>query len=76
MNNQVKVIQNKDAPVSTQILAESIVAISAGMKRIQSGGLNDRAIEVLLHDSTDVSMTDIRKVIKGLSALSTNYVRK
>lgn len=75
MNNQIKVLQDKDKPVSTKVLAESIVAISEGMKRIQSGGLNDRAIEVLLHASTGVSYSDIRTVIKGLAALSVNYVR-
>lgn len=76
MNNQVKVIQNKEAPVSTQILADSIVAISTGVKRLLSSGLNDRAIEVLLHDSTGINKTDIRNVLKGLGALATNYVRK
>jgi hypothetical protein len=76
MNNRVKILQNKEKPVSTKILADSIVTISDGIKEIRSQGLNDRAIEVLLVDSTGVTITEIRKVIAGLSALATNYVRK
>lgn len=76
MDNRVKVIQDKEKPVSTQILAQSIVEISDGFKKLKSGGLNDRAIEVLLVDSTGVSKTDIRRVLSGLGALATNYVRK
>jgi hypothetical protein len=46
------------------------------MNKLRSQGLNDRAIEVLLADSTGVTKTEIRKVINGLGALATNYVRK
>lgn len=76
MDNRAKVIQDKEKPVSTQILAESIVELSTGIKKLLSGGLNDRAVEVLLRDSSNVSITDIRKVMKSLGTLAQNYVRR
>lgn len=73
MNNTVKVLQS-EVKVSTEIMAESIVKISRGVKDALEGGLTERALVILLHHQTRVSMDAIEKTLRGLKALETNYV--
>ena len=68
--------QNEEQPVPTEILADAIVDISRGVKRLTASGLNRKAIEVLIRDSCGVSLTDIRKVIDSLGTLADKYTTK
>lgn len=80
---KVTVRQNPEKEVPTEVLAESIKAISDGMKKIRNGLLNDKAILVLLQHNipTDangkrMSLSDIKDVLNGLESLSATYLKK
>lgn len=68
--------QNSDAEVSTEIIAESIVEISRGMKKLRGGRLNDTALVTLLKASTGQSARTIQDVLDGLNSLEAKYIRK
>lgn len=73
---EVLVKQDTDKPVPDEVLAESIKAISDGMKKIRAGRLNDRALVVLLKDASGVPIYEIKKVLDGMESLEANYLRK
>lgn len=64
-----------EAGVTITVIAESIVAIAEGAKKLTNSGLNQRAILVLLKDATGVPMTDIKKVLHGLESLEEKYCK-
>lgn len=76
MTKPVVVKQDEQQPVPTEVLAESIVAIAAGMKKIRAGRLGERALVVLLKDSTGVAQYEIKKVLDGLESLEATYLKK
>lgn len=71
----IKIIKNEKEPIPTEIIEQSIVDISEGMKRIQSGRLSRRAITVLIKDACGVSMGDIERVLNSLSSLERIYLK-
>jgi hypothetical protein len=72
-----KVIKS-EPPESTELMAASIVKISAAMGKLltEPGGLTTEAIVLLLHDYTKVGKPDIRAVLKALPQLRGYYCRK
>jgi hypothetical protein len=72
----LKVQQAPDKPVATEILAENIVALADGVRKLRSGRLNDKAIVLLLHHSCGVKMTDIKAVFHGIETLEATYLKK
>lgn len=58
-----------------EILAQSIVDISEGMKRINASRLSRRALVVLIKDATGVPIKTIETVLNGLSGLQATYVK-
>lgn len=68
--------QNKDEPIATEIIAQSIVDIAEGMRMVFNGRLNRRGIRVLLKDASGVSMSEIDRVLDALEGLKASYVRK
>lgn len=63
-------------PVPTEIIAESIVEISQGMKRLRTGKLNDKAIGILLSHATGLGQGVCLTVLSALEDLEFQYVRK
>lgn len=61
--------------IPTEILATSIVAIAAGMKKIREGRLNSKALVLLIHDASGVGKPDIRNVLDTLEKLEALYCR-
>jgi hypothetical protein len=59
---------------SPESLAKAIVKISDGVSALLAGGLNQRAIVILLHHSTKVAMKDIAAVLEGLKTLKDDYI--
>jgi hypothetical protein len=57
-------------------LAEAIVKISAGFEDLKKSGLNQKAIVVLLNDSTGIGKRDIERVLLGLHDLAKVYASK
>lgn len=68
-------VEQSEKEISTKILAESIVQISADMKKLAQSGLNRKAIVVLLKHATGLTMIDIEKVLDGMVDLRAMYCR-
>lgn len=64
-----------DAAEATR-LAEAVRRIDTGMKALIESGLTRKALVVLLHHSTQVTMRDINAVLDGLERLGTEYLEK
>lgn len=62
-------------PIEREILAEAIVRISGGVKRLQESGLNQRGIIVLLSDRTGFTKTICGTLLEGLAELEARYCR-
>lgn len=74
MAKEVKIVQNADEPIAAEVIAEAIIRIADGMKRITASGLNRRGLMVLLAASTGMAQSHIRTVLEGLDSLRANYV--
>jgi hypothetical protein len=80
---KINVIQNKEGEqVSVDIMAESIKAISDGVKKLRSTRLNDKALYLLIQHAaptinhSKIGMTEIRAVIEGIESLERTYLKK
>jgi hypothetical protein len=59
-------------------------ALAAGVRKLRSGRLNDRALFLLIQDaaptvgrnSTKLSMRDIKAVFDGIDSLEDSFLRK
>ena len=69
------VIENTDAPVGRDMLAKTIVDISASMTRLLASGLNRRAIVILIHDESKISKRTIEYLLDSLEQLAEDYTR-
>jgi len=75
----VKVAQKLNAEeVPVEIIAQAIVDIGKGMKRLTASRLSERALVVLLKDAcgSDVSIHSIEKVLRKLGDLERIYIKK
>lgn len=74
--------QNDEAKVPTEVLADSIVAISAGIKKLRGGRLNEKALLLLIQHaaptiaSQRIPISEIRHVLDGIEALEKTYLKK
>lgn len=86
MAKTVVVKQNPDEEVPTEVLADAVVAISQGIKKLRSGRLNDRALVLLITDAApttkkgyqriSVRPRDVRAVLDGIESLEAAFIRK
>lgn len=69
--------QVEGAVVGAELIAEAVIDIAEGMKRLRSGRLTDRAIEVLVKEASPggVTMTQVRNVLTGLERLQREFVK-
>ena len=75
----VRVTQKENVPeVPTEIIAQAIVDISRGVKRLTSARLTERALVVLLKDAcgAEVSVNSIKRVLWKLQDLEKLYIKK
>lgn len=72
----VGVKQKEENPVSTEVLAVSIVLISHGMKKLMTGGLTRDGIAALVKDSTRVPKKTTMIVMNAIADLSRQYTTK
>lgn len=74
----VAIKQSDGNPVPVEVLAESIVAISAGVKKLRAGPLNERCLLLLIQNAcplpgksgfgrTPVSQKDVKAVLDGMA---------
>lgn len=83
---KVAVKQTPEKEVPTEVLTESIVAISSGLKKLRSGRLTDRALYLLVQDAapsvggkygnSKLSMKEIRAVFDGVESLERTFLKK
>jgi hypothetical protein len=74
-----KVIQAVgEEPVPVEILAKDIQAISAGIKKLLAGPLNERALVLLIQDASPTVLTQrhIKAVIAGLGSLEATFLKR
>lgn len=72
-----KIKQPEGKPeIPEPILAEAILEIHKGFKRLRMSGLNRRGIVVLVRDASGVSMHDINAVLDALDSLADKYTRR
>jgi hypothetical protein len=69
----VTVVQNEEAPVAKEVLAQAIIDISAAMKKLSAGKLNRRAIVVLVAHDTHQYQNSVERVLDSLEHLKQNY---
>lgn len=62
-------------PDEKDTLADAIVRIGDAMTRLESSGLNRRAVIVLVHDATKLPKRDIELVLDTLPKLRSMYCR-
>ena len=82
MIKHVVLKQDTEKPVPVEVLAESIKAISQGVRKLREGPLNDRALFLLIQHAAPKlnyqapSVAVIRSVLDGIDALEVEYLRK
>lgn len=79
---KVKVVQMPDNEIPTEVMADSIVAISAGVKKLLSTRLNRRALLLLIQDATPavgrkkIGIKEIDAVLEGMELLEATFLLK
>jgi len=84
MARTVKVVKNPEQPEPTAVIAEAILAISEGVKRLRASRLNDRALVLLIQhacpsvgkfNQKPVSAKEVRSVLDGIESLEREYLK-
>lgn len=79
---KVSIAQASEKPVPIDVLADSIVSIARGIRQLQRGPLNDRALMLLIQHAAPqvnlkpISQKEIKAVFAGIDALEAAYIRK
>lgn len=80
---KIKIRQDPDDEVTTEILASSIREISEGIKKLRQGPINEKGLLILIHHACKSSygspkptQAEIRKVLDGVENLEKTYLRK
>ncbi len=73
----VKVVDGEN-PVTTEIIADAVLAIAQGVRKLRAGRLNDRALVLLIQHATSPPMgqREVKAVLAGIDALEAEYLRK
>ncbi len=70
--------QNEQNPVTVEVLAESIVSISSGIKKLLDGPINERGLMLLIQHAapTTLAIREIKSVLRGIADLEKTYLKK
>lgn len=72
----VKIKQQPDVPeVPAEVIAQSIEAIAAGMKKLNTTRLTRRALVILLAEQSHVNRGEVIKVLDALDALEKTWLK-
>ncbi len=81
---KVAIKQDPEKEVPTEVLAAAIVAISAGVRKLREGRLNDKALCMLIAHAapgvgpngySKLSQKEVRAVLDGIDALEKTYLK-
>lgn len=75
-SGRIHVTQVDDNPIEVEVLAQSIVSMSASLKRLTKSGLNRKAIVVLVAHDTKLGHGQIENVLGSLERLAQTYTVK
>lgn len=74
--SKVNVVQREnEEPIAAEIIANSIVAISDAMRRIESTRLTRTALVTLIHANSKVPKRDIELVLNNLDDLEHTWLK-
>jgi hypothetical protein len=83
---KVTIKQDEVKPVPTEILANAIVAMAEGVRKLRAGPLNDKALTLLIqhaapkpnggYTKTALTTKQIKAVFDGIDALESEYLKK
>lgn len=81
MKGAIMTIKHNEAmSVPTEILADSIVTVAQGMRRLLNGALGENALILLVQDAAGgrnaISQEDVKKVLRSAARLDELYIRK
>lgn len=71
----VKIIKNPENPQPDEVIAQSIIELSEGMRKLNLGPLKKETLIVLLHNSTKLPKREIEYVLNALSRLEADYLK-
>lgn len=72
----LKVVQDPEAEVPTEVIAQAIADIADSMRRINAGRLTRKAIVTLLADDTKLGKGTVETVLMSLTDLEKTYLKK
>lgn len=82
----VRITQKEGEEIPTEVLATEIMAISAGIKKLRSGRLNEDALILLIQHASPsyggkyarsrVGKNEIKAVLDGMTDLERAFIRK
>jgi hypothetical protein len=82
----IVVKQDEQKPVPLEVLAESIKAISDGVRKLRAGPLNEGALILLIvhasppwgrsYNRKKVTAKEVRAVLAGMESLEKQYLKK
>lgn len=68
-------VKKSEPPETKEVLASAILQIGNAAKEFERGGLNQKALIVLLNDYSGVGKTDIKTILEALPRLHGWYCR-
>lgn len=78
--NVVERVAEGEKPIPVEIMAEAIIAISMGIKKLRSTRLNDKALHLLIQHATPlypkITIREIKAVLEGIQDLERMYLKK
>jgi hypothetical protein len=80
---EIRVKHMANSTVTVEVIAESIVQISSGIKVLRAGKLNDKALFLLIQHACPTSgamkkpsAKEIKMVLDGIASLEEQYLKK
>lgn len=68
--------QDPEKPIPAEIIAQSIVDIAAGMRKLNETRLTRRAIITLIHEHSKIARSQIETVLYNLENLESTWLKK
>jgi hypothetical protein len=72
----VTIKKDEKNPEPMELIAKSIIEISAAFKKMNSCSLKPRTVFLLIKDMTGISMSDIEKVLNAAASLEKTFVKQ
>jgi hypothetical protein len=64
-----------DEPPTPEVLAQAIVDIAAGLKKLNASRLKSNAVVLLVHEASGVGKPAVRAVLDALATLEQTYLK-